>query len=118
MHRIYTALQRVLDKYGIVYERDRSKIDNAECSSLLYVAGSKPTCDVTECTGREVMDLKSSDNKYLHSDFHLLGDSALSYCGEKFGDQTAIDFLTTYTLNCYAPIIEKSPVIKYMKSLN
>ena len=31
--------QRVLDNYDIVYERDNSKVDNAECFSLLYEKG-------------------------------------------------------------------------------
>ena len=98
---------RVLDKYGIAYERDHSKIDNAECFSILYEVGNKPTCDVTDPTGREVLELKSSELKYLHRDFHLSGDMALSYCGEKFGAKTVVDFLTEYTKNYYAPVIKR-----------
>ena len=98
---------RVLDKYGIAYERDHSKIDNAECFSILYEVGNKPTCDVTEREGREVMELREGELKYLHRDFHLHCDMALSYCGEKFGADTVVDFLTDYTKNYYAPVIEK-----------
>ena len=67
--------QRVLDKYGIVYERDHSKIDNAECFSILYEKGNKPKGDYTIPTDKSIVtDMKSEDNKYLHRDFHLLGD--------------------------------------------
>ncbi|MBQ4518015.1 MAG: hypothetical protein II997_05475 [Clostridia bacterium] len=152
--------QRVLEKYGLKFEMDHSKIDNAECYSLLYEEGHKPTgdCSIIDDT-KEVLDMKAEDNKYLHRDFHLIGDMALKYCGETFGDSVVIDFLTSYTKNYYAPqieqiqscglsalkewienlytieeasevlhtkldedgltvIIDKSPVIEYMHSLN
>ncbi len=98
---------RVLEKYGIVYERDHSKIDNAECSSILYEKGNRPNCDFTKPDGSQtVIDMKAEDNKYLHRDFHLLGDLALKYCGEKFGDESVIDFLQDYTVHFYSPQIE------------
>ncbi|MCR4719914.1 MAG: hypothetical protein K5768_09830 [Firmicutes bacterium] len=100
--------QRVLDKYGIVYERDHSKVDNAECFSILYEKGNKPHGDYTIPTEKSiVIDMKSEDNKYLHRDFHLLGDLALTYCGEKFGDNSVKQFLADYTKTYYKPIIEK-----------
>ena len=98
--------QRVLDNYGIIYERDHSKIDNAECFSILYEKGNKPQGDYTvpsECA--TVVDMKSEDNKYLHRDFHLLGDLALTYCGEKFGDNGVVEFMTEFTRQYYAPLI-------------
>ena len=100
--------QRVLDKYGIVYERDHSKINNAECFSILYEKGNKPEGDYTKPTEKSVVtDMKSDDNKYLHRDFHLLGDLALTYCGEKFGDNGVRQFLADYTKTYYMPVIEK-----------
>ncbi|MBR2883188.1 MAG: hypothetical protein IKB93_00195 [Clostridia bacterium] len=110
--------QRVLDNYDIVYERDNSKVDNAECFSLLYEKGNRPDFDFANLTPEQieelksdnnckVIDMKSEDNKYLHRDFHLLGDNALKYCGETFGDEAVIDFLTTYTKNYYSPIIDE-----------
>ena len=99
---------RVLEKYGIVYERDHSKIDNAECCSILYEKGNKPNFDYTvpteDCT---VVDMKSEDNKYLHRDFHLLGDNALKYCGDNYGKEAVVEFLTDYVKYYYAPKIEK-----------
>ena len=99
---------RVLEKYGIEYEMDHSKIDNAECYSLLYEKGNRPTDDYTVIDDtKTVIDMKSDDNKYLHRDFHLLGDLALKYCGETYGDEAVIEFLTDYTKNYYSPQIEK-----------
>ena len=99
---------RVLEKYGIVYERDHSKIDNAECSSILYEKGNKPNFDYTVPTEDcAVFDMKSEDNKYLHRDFHLIGDNALKYCGDVYGAEAVIDFLTDYVKYYYAPKIEE-----------
>ena len=99
---------RVLEKYGIVYERDHSKIDNAECSSILYELGNPPQGDFTVVDeGKTVYDLHSDDNKYLHRDFHLLGDLALKYCAEKFGDEGVVDFLYGFALYYFAPVIER-----------
>lgn len=100
--------QRVLEKYGIVYERDNSHIDRAECSSLLYEKGKKPTCDVTAIDDTKVViDMKTEDNKYLHRDFHLLGDLALKYCGEQYGTEGVIDFVSEFAKNYYSPKIEE-----------
>lgn len=97
--------KRQLEKYGVVFKMDHSNIDRAECTSILYEEGNEPTCDVTATEGRTVVDMKAEDNKYLHRDFHLLGDLALKYCGEQFGDEGVIDFLTNYTKNYYSPQI-------------
>ena len=97
--------QRQLEKYGVVYERDHSGIDHAECKSLLYLKGHKPDCDVTETEGRTVIDMKTEDNKYLHRDFHLSGDLALKYCGEQFGDGAVREFLSDYVRHFYSPQI-------------
>lgn len=104
--------QRVLDKYGIVHEMNFSKIANAECTSFIYEKGNRPDADITNIEAiptddsMTVIDMKAEDNKYLHRDFHLLGDLALKYCGETFGDEAVIEFLTDYTLNYYSPQIE------------
>ena len=57
--------------------------------------------------GRVIVDMKSEDNKYLHRDFHLSGDLALKYCGDKFGKDAVIDFLSDYVRGFYAPTIER-----------
>ncbi|MBE7024881.1 MAG: hypothetical protein E7408_02340 [Ruminococcaceae bacterium] len=98
---------RVLEKYGIVYERDHSKIDQAQCSSILYEKGNRPIEDFTKIDDTKVVvDMKAEDNKYLHRDFHLLGDLALRYCGETLGDAAVIEFLDAYAKVFYAPQIE------------
>ena len=108
---------RVLEKYGIVYDRDHSRVDNAECRSVFYEKGNPPSFDLATVTDEEikeyagkgaiVVDMKSEDNKYLHRDFHLLGDNALKYCAESFGKAELIKFLQTFTKNYYAPLIEQ-----------
>lgn len=161
---------RVLKNYGIEYIMDDSMKDNAQCRSLLFETGNCPDFDwhnisdkeaKEQCQGAlvKIVDMKSEDNKYLHRDFHLLGDLALKYCGNKFGYDAVIGFLTDYVKNYYSPIIkeikanglpalkswiekvyeteeaidvlhtelnddmltviiDKSPVIEYMRSLN
>ena len=105
--------QRVLEKYDVCYERDNSRIDNAECFSVLYEKGHKPSAPMTEVdsldtTGKVVVDMKPEDNKYLHRDFHLLGDFALVYCGEQYGDEGVMEFLTAYVKGYYSPVIENA----------
>lgn len=108
---------RVLEKYGIVYARDNSKIANAECCSCLYEKDAPPSFDFRKITDEElksregeegvtIIDMKTEDNKYLHRDFHLLGDNALKYCADKYGKDALIDFLKDYVSFFYAPIIE------------
>ncbi len=108
---------RILEKYDIVYERDHSKIANAQCCTMLYEKGNKPPFDFRKITDEQieelkkdpdvvVFDMKSEDNKYLHRDFHLLGDNALKYCAEKYGYETLLEFLKDYVKNYYSPQIE------------
>ena len=109
---------RVLEKYGVVYERDNSEIANAECRSCLYEKGNPPKFDFRtvkdsefakhkgEC-GVNIIDMKSEDNKYLHQDFHTLADNALKYCAGKYGYDALIEFLRGYAEFFYAPIIER-----------
>ena len=106
---------RVLEKYGIVYKRDKSGIDHAECRDVLYEKDNPPSFDFTTVSdeelkakaGVEIIDMKSEDNKYLHRDFHLSGDNALKYCGDKFGYDAVIGFIEDYVKYYYAPVIEK-----------
>ena len=98
---------RVLEKYGITYERDASECDKARCRSWLYETGNKPDFDMSvpneDC---EVFDEKREGKKYLHRDFHLLADNALCYCADKFGIEGVRGFLTDYAKYYYAPIID------------
>lgn len=95
---------RVLEKYDTCYDRDQSEVANARCSSILYEKGHKPDYDFTVPNENcKVSHMKREGKKYLHRDFHLLGDNALKYCGDKFGDDTVRDFLVDYTKAFYAP---------------
>jgi len=109
---------RVLEKYGVVYERDHSKVANAECTSLLYEAGNRPDIDFANLTKEQVEelkqregvvvgDLKREGKKYLHRDFHLLGDQALKYCADQYGEEGLQDFLAVFTKGYYSPQIEQ-----------
>ena len=72
------------------------------------MTGDEPDESIREIDdSKVVMDMKAEDNKYLHRDFHLSGNNALRYCGEKFGDGEVIAFLTDFTKNYYAPVIER-----------
>jgi hypothetical protein len=99
---------RVLEPCGVIFEMDHSGIANAECTSIMYEKGNKPDFDYTAIDGtKTVIDMKAEDNKYLHRDFHLLGDLALKYCAEQFGYEGVIGFLSDYVKNYYSPIIKK-----------
>ena len=109
---------RVLEKYGVVYERDKAGIDHAECRDVFYEKGNPPAFDFRTVTDEElkkrenecgitVIDMKSDDNKYLHRDFHISADNALKYCGDKFGRDAVVAFLRDYVNFFYAPVIEK-----------
>jgi len=98
---------RVLEKYGVTYERDHSEIANARCSSILYETGKKPDFDYTKPTPECIVeDEKREGKKYLHRDFHLLGDNALCYCRDKYGIEGVRDFLSWYAKEFFAPKIE------------
>ena len=99
---------RVLEKYGITYERDSSECAEAKCCSWLYETGKKPNRDISvptpDCI---VVDEKREGKKYLHRDFHLSCDNALNYCGMKFGREGVVGFLKDYAKYYYAPVIAK-----------
>ena len=109
---------RVLDKYGIEFVRDNSEVDKAQCRSLFYEKGNPPEFDWHSITDEEalatltgdgvsVVDMHAEDNKYLHRDFHLIGDNAIAYCAERWGAEAARDFVATFARNYYAPVIER-----------
>lgn len=100
---------RVLDKYGISFVRDHSKVHLAQCSSLLYETHNPPPADYKEeKEGRVVSRLVREGAKYLHRDFHLLGDNAICYCADQFGAEAAVDFLRNFARYYFAPVIEKA----------
>ena len=109
--------QRVLKNYDMEMIRDHSKISNAECRSIVCEKGKCPDIDWKNMTDEEIIEkygnkdtaqifnLKSTDNKYFHRDFHVSGDLSLKYCGETYGDEEVVKFLTEFTKKFYAPII-------------
>ncbi len=110
--------ERVLKNYGIEFVRNNAEINKAQCRSCFYEKGNMPDFDWANIAdedmrerfkgadGVEIIDIKTADNKYLHRDFHLLGDNALKYCAEKYGKEGLEEFLTAYVQNYYAPQIE------------
>ncbi len=99
---------RVLEKHGVCYERDHSLVDQAKCSSLLYEEGNRPSDDILTTSETAVYrEMKREGKKYLHRDFHLIGDNALRYCGETYGDEEVTLFMKDFTLAFYAPQIEE-----------
>ena len=99
---------RILAKYGITFEMDLSRVDNAECFSLLYETGKRPdeSCKVID-EGKTVVDMKAEDNKYLHPGFHISCDIALRYCLENYGYEAVVNFLEKHTREYYSPVIDR-----------
>ncbi len=120
---------RVLENYGIVYERDQTKVDNAECCSILYDKNNPPDFDWKNIYDKEmkesfkdnpdcvIIDEKREGKKYFHRDFHISKDFIYKYCGEKYGDDEVVDFIANYTKNYYSPIITqiKEKGISFLK---
>ena len=109
---------RVLEKYGVKYDRDNSDVANAQCRSVYYEEGNEPDFDWHTISDEEakatlvgegcsVVDMHSEDNKYLHRDFHLSGDNALAYCAERWGEDAVVDFLTRFTAAYFAPVVDR-----------
>ena len=108
---------RILEKYGVVLERDNADIENAACRECFYEKGKTPDFDFRTVKdedlrkresqeGVKIIDMKSEDNKYLHRDFHTSLDNAIKYCGDKFGEDEVINFLKAYVKNFYSPEIK------------
>lgn len=54
---------------------------------------------------KKVIDVRASDNKYLHRDFHISADIGVAYVGERFGDNGVREYLTDFAKAYYAPLI-------------
>ena len=53
----------------------------------------------------KVMDRRASDNKYLHRDFHILGDDGLRYVAKHYGDNAVKEYLRRFATAYYSPLI-------------
>ena len=57
--------------------------------------------------GRKVMERKSSDNKYLHKDFHISQNILMDYIQRSFGAEALINYLEQYTVAYHNPLNQK-----------
>ncbi len=55
--------------------------------------------------GIKVLELKSSDNEYLHKDFHGALCYAIKYLDDKFGCRTTADYLQQVGIEVFSPLI-------------
>lgn len=51
-----------------------------------------------------VMERRASDNKYLHRDFHVSGDTGLAYVGSRWGDAGVKEYLERFARAWYSPL--------------
>lgn len=54
-----------------------------------------------------VMERKTSDNKYLHRDFHISSDNGIGYVGEKYGDSGVEEFLRKFAKSYFQMLVKK-----------
>ena len=52
-----------------------------------------------------VMDRRAADNKYLHRDFHVSGDTGLAYVGRRWGDAGVREYLERFARAWYSPLV-------------
>ncbi len=96
----------LLAKYGLTYEMDLTHCDRAECKSLLFETGNRPTDEeIASVCGKQVNEINLDDNEYYHPGFHISCDIALRYCGLTYGDDEVVKFLVEHTRAYYAPRI-------------
>ncbi len=57
--------------------------------------------------GRKEMVRNSSDNKYLHKDFHISQNMLMEYIQKNFGAEALINYLEQYTIAYHEPLIHK-----------
>jgi len=53
----------------------------------------------------EVIDVRASQNTYLHKDFHIAMNTAIEYLSVKYGEDAVKDYLTEFARSFYAPLI-------------
>ncbi len=99
----------VLNMFGLDTVRDHSAVDKGECRSIVFEKGTEPDWEEAFriTPEKKIWDIRPSDNKYLHRDFHLSGDRCLAYCGEKYGDNGVDEFLRAFTKAYFGPMIAK-----------
>lgn len=58
----------------------------------------------------KIMSRKSSDNKYLHKDFHISMNLLMEYIYNNFGKDKLIEYLKQYTRTYHKPLHEKMKI--------
>jgi len=96
--------RKTVEKYGLCYDYDFTKVDQAQCSSLIY--DPKVYKGIRVMTPETlVVDRRAGDNKYLHREFHNYMSMGVDYLGRHFGRETVERYLTRFAHNYYSPLI-------------
>jgi hypothetical protein len=54
--------------------------------------------------GKQIMERKASDNKYLHKDFHLHLNLGIEYLHQHYGEAAVREYLKQFARAYYAPL--------------
>lgn len=55
---------------------------------------------------KERMDVKASDNEYLHKDFHGAMSTGIQYLEDKHGPDAVLEYMQQLAVNCYGKLTE------------
>ncbi len=98
--------RKTIEKFGLCYDYDFTKTDQAQCSLLIYDPKKyKGTRVMTPET--RVVDRRAGDNRYLHREFHNYLSMGVDYVGRRFGKEAAERYLARFAHNYYRPLIEE-----------
>ncbi len=90
-----------VNKMGLVYEFDFSRVDKASCSILIYdpkIYNGNAEIDKDTV----IMDRRASDNEYFHPDFHSSMNNGIHYVGENYGLGGVKEYLQRYANAVFA----------------
>ncbi len=98
--------RKTVEKYGLCYDEDFTKVDEARCGSVIY--DPKVYKGVRVMTPETlVVDRRAGDNKYLHREFHNYMSMGVDYLGRHFGREAVERYLARFAHNYYSPLIEE-----------
>ena len=98
-----------VEKAGLKYIYNFDGTDKAQCSMLIYdpkVFDGRIILD----ENTEAMHRNASDNEYFHKDFHSSMNMGVDYLGKKYGQDSVVEYLTTFTKNVYNRLIDDMKV--------
>ena len=99
------SYRSAVEKIGLEYVFDCTRIDNATCSILIYnpkVFDGRVIVDEDTV----IMDRRAADNEYFHKDFHSSMNMGIHYVGEKYGIEGVREFLVQCTENVYGKVMK------------